>query len=412
MSKQSTPIAYVSHVFPLLTETFVYREVFGLQRQGFHIETYAIWKPDKDKVSQEAQHLVESSSYAFPISWPRFFKAHLYFLCMHPLKYLGTLLFVLTRKGESLKNRRRTLFHFCEAVYMALEMKSQGIRHIHAQFAINAATIALVASRLLDITYSFTAHNSFFIDRVILKEKVKGAQFIAAISEFTRQFLNDLVPGENVDEKTHIVHCGLSPDDFAPPDSKPANDVPVLLFVAQLVERKGTPVLVEACKILTERGAKFKCVIIGDGPQKMLVEQLVERHALQKVIELTGAVFQERLKEYLEQADVFVLPCVTASNNDVDGVPVSLMEAMAMEIATVSTRVSGIPELIQDNVSGLLVPEQDAEALADALQRLLEDDELCLRLGKAGRQKVLREFNIDKSTAQLAVLFERYLTNE
>jgi glycosyltransferase involved in cell wall biosynthesis len=374
------------------------------------VETFAIWKPDKNKLSQEARHLVESSHYVFPISWPKFFKSHLYFLCTRPRKYLTTLFFVLTRKGENARNRRRAFIHFCDAVYLATEMKRLHIRHIHAHFAINAATIALVIFRLLGITYSFTAHNTFFIDRVLFKEKVRAARFMIAISEFTRQFLTKLVPDDNIGDKIHIVHCGLSVNDFSPPDPKPVNDVPVLLFVAHLAERKGAPILVEACRILAERGVTFRCVIVGDGPQRTLVEQLVEQYALQEAIELTGVVFQENLKEYLNQADVFVLPCITASNGDMDGIPVVLMEAMAMEIATVSTYVSGIPELIEDGVNGLLVQEKDAVALADTLQRLLEDDELRLRLGKNGRQKVIREFDIDKTTAQLTTLFEKYLS--
>ncbi len=409
MSEQPMPVAYITHAFPLLTETFVYREVFGLERWGFRVETFAIWKPDKNRLSQEARHLVDSSYYVFPISWPRFFKAHLCFLCTRPRRYLSTLFFVLTRKGESFQNRRRVFFHFCDAIYLAMEMKRLGIRHIHAHFAINAATISLVISRLLGITYSFTAHNSFFIDRVILREKAREAQFIIAISEFSRQFLIKLFPDDNIDDKIHIVHCGLSPDDFAPPDPKPINNVPVLLFVAHLAERKGALVLVETCRILAERGVTFRCIIVGDGPQRIQVEQLVEQYALQEIVELTGVVFQEHLKEYLHQADVFVLPCITASNGDMDGIPVVLMEAMAMEIATVSTYISGIPELIEDGVSGLLVPERDAVALANTLQRLLQDDELRLKLGKNGRQKIVHEFDIDKSTAQLAVLFEKYL---
>jgi glycosyltransferase involved in cell wall biosynthesis len=411
MPKKPMSIAYITQSFPLLTETFVYREVSALERQGFRVATFAIWQPDKNKLHQEARHLVDSSHYVFPISWLKFLETHLYFLCTCPKKYLGSLFFVLTRRGESLKNRRRTFFHFCEAVYLAIDMKRQHIRHIHAHFAINAATIALVVSRLLDITFSFTAHNSFFVDRVILEEKARAARFIIAISEFTRQFLTILVPEDNIDGKIHIVHCGLDPDDFSPPDPKPVNDVPVLLFVAQLTERKGAPVLVEACRILAERGLTFRCVIVGDGPQKALVEQLVKQYALQEVVGLKGVVFQEHLKEHLNRADVFVLPCITASTGDMAGVPVSLMEAMAMEVATVSTYVSGIPELIEDGQSGLLVKERDVEALADALQRLLEDDELRTRLGKNGRQKVMEDFNIDQSAAQLATLFERYLTN-
>ena len=173
-------------------------------------------------------------------------------------------------------------------------------------------------------------------------------------------------------------------------------------------KEKETPVLLDACRILVERGASIRCVVVGEGPQKRMLERLVEQYALQKIVDMPGAILQEDLRAYLERADVFVLPCVTASNGDLDGVPVSLIEAMAMEIATVSTHVSGIPELIEDTVSGLLVPEKDAVALADALQSVLEDGELRSRLGRNARQKVIREFDIDKSAAQLAALFQEY----
>ncbi|MFC2023132.1 glycosyltransferase family 4 protein [Chloroflexota bacterium] len=406
MSRQPWPVAYVLQSFPLLTETFVYREVWGLERRGLQVATFATWKPDIKTLSQEAKHLLENTTYVFPISWTRLIRAHLNSLGRHPLKYVGTLISVLTPRGESLRNRRRTFFHFCEAVYLAEEMRDQQIKHIHAHFCINAATIALVASRLLDISFSFTAHNILFTDRVILKEKIRAASFVVAISHFTREFLMRLVCDDPVGHKIHVVHCGISPDAFAPLDPKPANDIPTLLFVGQLCERKGASVLVEACKILVERGVHFRCVIVGEGPQKALVEDLVEQNALQEEIELAGTVFQERIQAYFQRADVFVLPCLTAGNGDVDGVPVSLMEAMAVEVAAVSTRVSGIPELIEDGVSGLLVPEQDPLALADALQRALEDDELRSRLGENGRRKIVQEFNIDISAGQLATLFE------
>jgi glycosyltransferase involved in cell wall biosynthesis len=406
MTRQTGPIAYVLQSFPLLTETFVYREVLHLERRGIKVASFATWKPDEETLSEEAKHLLETTSYVFPISWTRFVRAHLSSFWRHPTRYIGTLIFVVTRRGESLKNRRRTVFHFCEAVYLAEEMRAQHIRHIHAHFCINAATIALVASRLLDISFSFTAHNILFTDRVILREKVRAASFVAAISHSTKRFLVHLVPNDPVEHRIHIVHCGISPDAFAPLDPKPVNDIPTLLFVGQLRERKGAPVLVEACRILAERGVKFRCDIVGDGPQKAFLEDLVEQHALQEEIELAGTVFQERILAYLQRADVFVLPCVTASSGDVDGVPVSLMEAMAAEVAAVSTPVSGIPELIEDGVSGILVPEQDSVALADALQKLLEDDDLRSRLGKNGRRKIIRDFNIDNSVRHLTTLFE------
>jgi len=403
-------IAYVAQTFPALTQTFVYREVLALEERGFKVVTCAIWRPNREGLSQESRHLVERSLYVFPISWFKFLKAHLYTLLTCPGKYMGTLLYILNCKEESRQNRLRSFYHFLEAVYLAPELKKRQVQHIHAHFTINAATIALVLSRLLGITFSFTAHNIFFIDRVLLGEKAREARFIVAISEFSKEFLTHLFPGGCLEAKIHVVHCGLSPDDFAPPDPKPTNDIPLILFVAQMAERKGAPILVEACRILAERGVAFHCTIIGDGPQRALVEQLIDRYALKETVELKGAVLQEHLKQYLKRADAFVLPCIVARGGDMDGIPVSLMEAMAMEIPTVSTHVSGIPELIEDGQSGLLVQPGDASALSDAIQRIFEDDELSQELGKRGREKVVQEFNIHTNAAQLADLFEGYLS--
>jgi len=401
-------IAYITQSYPTLTTTFIYREVLALQRVGFEIVTFAIWKPNLKRISPESRPLVNSTAYVFPASTGNLLKAQWRFMIKHPVKYFSTAFFVLTRRGESLKNRKRTLFHFIEAVYLTKAMKQQGVEHIHAHFTINAASIALILSRLLNITFSFTAHNIFFTDRLLLKEKVREARFIVAISEFSRQYLNELVPGTYL-HKMRIVHCGLSLQSFAPPKDKPNNNPPVILFVAQLVERKGAPYLLEACRILFQRGIPFKCIIIGGGQQKLALEEKLKQYNLQQRVELKGPVFQKDLKPYLNACDIFALPCITAANGDMDGVPVSLMEAMAMEIPVVSTKLSGIPELIEDGKEGLLTPEKDAAALADALQRLLQNKTLRNALGKKGRQKIIAAFDVDKNAQQLASLFQRYL---
>ena len=404
--EQPALIAYVTHSFPQLTETFVYREVRALERRGLRIANFAIWRPGRRRAYKEALHLLDSTSYVFPLSWPKLLGAHLYFVCAHPWRYLSTLLFVLARSGQT---RKRTFLHFCEAVYLALDMKRQDVNHVHAHFAINAAAIALIISRLLDITYSLTAHNSLFTDRVLLREKLEEATFVVAISEFTRRFIAGWIPGGKMEDKTYVVHCGLSLDEFSPPEAMPADPIPVLLFVAQLVERKGAPILVEACRILAQRKVPFQCIIAGDGPERPLLERMVRQYDLEPAIRLTGALPQSQVKALLSQADLFVLPCITASSGDMDGIPVVLMEAMAMEIPTVSTSVSGIPELIEQAVSGLLVAEKDAEALADAVECLLENEELRLRLGRNGRLKVMHDFDIEKTTTQLADLFRECL---
>jgi colanic acid/amylovoran biosynthesis glycosyltransferase len=414
MVSNSASIGYISQSFPSLTTTFISREVSALRDIEFNIVTFAIWKPNVNSLSEESKGFVKSTHYVFPISWIKFFTAHFYFLFVHPVKYIGTLAFVLTRRGESITNRYRTFFHFCEALYLAPDAKRAGIRHIHAHFTINAASIALIISRMLEISFSFTDHNNFFTDQIILKEKIKEAKFIISISEHSRDFLLQLLPEEKqLKDKFHIVHCGVALDDFSPPTHRATNERPLIFSISQFAERKGYPVLVEACHILDKRGYDFQCIIAGDGPQRPLLEELIAEHQLQGKVRLIGIVFQEQLGDYLNRADMFILPCIIARNGDRDGVPVALMEAMAMEIPTISTYVSGIPELIKDGQSGLLVREKDATALADAIERLLEDTELRDRLGKNARQKIIQEFNIRKSGAQLGALFERYLnTNQ
>ena len=401
-------IAYITQSYPTLTTTFIYREVLALERAGFKIATFAIWKPDLARISPESRPLVDNTTYVFPASAASLLKAQLRFMAAHPGKYFSTAFFALTRRGESLANRKRTLFHFAEAVYLAQAMQQQGIKHIHAHFTINAASIALILSKLLNVTFSFTAHNIFFTDRLLLKEKVRHARFIVAISEFSRQYLDNLVAGDHLD-KIHIVHCGLSLQRFAPPKNKPGNNPPVILFVAQLAERKGAPYLLEACRILRERGVSFHCILIGGGQQKAMLADKLKQYNLQQHVELKGPVFQKDLKPYLNRCDVFALPCITAANGDMDGVPVSLMEAMAMEIPVVSTLLSGIPELIENDKEGLLTPEKDAPSLADALQRLLQDSALRRKLGQNGRKKIMAAFDVDKNAQQLASLFQRYL---
>lgn len=404
-----SPLAYIAQSFPDLTQTFIYREVLALERLGMPVTTFAIWKKQIDQVSEEARHMVDRTCYALPVVWSGFLLAHLHFLLAHPARYLKTALFVLSRPGESLKNRKRTFFHFCEAVCLTKELRIRRIRHIHAHFSINAATVALVSARLLKISFSFTAHNILFRDSLILREKIREATFIAAISEYTRQYLVDLDFDESIKDKVHIIRCGLEPEKFLPPETKPVNEIPVILFVAQLSDRKGAPILLEACKILAEEGHSFQCTIVGDGPQRTLLERLVHESNLGGSVRLVGRVFQEHLIDYLQKADIFVLPCIVAADGDRDGIPVSLMEAMAMEIPCVSTFVSGIPELIVNGESGLLVEEKNPSALAEALKRLLTDEELRRQLGRKGRERIVLEFDVKKSARELKKLFERQL---
>lgn len=404
--KTKPTIAYVTQFFPYLTETFVYREVMALRENGFNVVTLANRTPDEKHLSAESKPLMASTSYVFPLRWLPFLFAHLYFLARYPHRYAGTLIRLMAQTGESWDNRKRTLGHFAGGVYLARQAQRQGVTHIHAHFSVNAATIGLAISRLLNIGYSFTVHNNIFTDRLVLREKLKSADFIISISEYSRDFLLEFAPNiPNLRDKFRIIRCGISPKSFTPERPTEPAATPHVVYLSSLAERKGMPVLVEACRILRERGRDFRCTIAGGGEQWFLLQDMLAKHDLLDVVTTPGRYLQEEIRDYLNSADVFVLPCVTARNGDIDGIPVALMEAMAMQVPVISTTVSGVPELIEDGVSGLLVEERNPEQLADAIERILDDPQLAAQMGENGRARVCQAFNLDLITHQLVELF-------
>jgi glycosyltransferase involved in cell wall biosynthesis len=411
---QAAPIAYFTQLYPDLTQTFVYREVLALRARRIPVRTYSVWRPERANLSLEARPLMDETYYVFPFAWLAALLAHLRYLVTRPLRYFGTLAYVMTRPGEPLYNRWRSLLHFAYGLPAIRDMERAGIRHIHVHFAWSASSIALMAHRLLDIPYSLTLHsNEIYFDRLLLADKLRHARFVVTISEYNRSVLEELWPESGVAAKAHVIHCGLDPGVFAAacePTEKSAAEPDgefTIVGVGQLAPRKGFHVLVEACRHLLERGHSFRCHILGEGPERERLEALVRQYGLQQHVQMPGRIYQEELRQYLSRADVFALPCVKDKSGDQDGIPVVLMEAMAMELATLSTRLSGIPELIEDGRNGLLVSPEDARALADALQLLASDPAMRRQLGSAGRQTVIDHFNIHRSAEEMALLFER-----
>jgi len=408
-SRSSPAIAYLNQVFPDLTQTFVYREVLALRAREIPVRTFSIWRPDSANLSGETTPLRDETSYIFPLSWFPLIRAHLKYLITRPLRYIRTLAFMLTRSGEPLRNRWRSLLHFIYGMTAICEIEQLKIQHIHVHFAWSASSIALIAQRLLGIPFSISLHSKeIYSDRLLLADKVHSSKFIVTISEYNRKFLNELFPQSNLDEKIHIVRCGLDPDTFrASPKPQKDDTEFTIVGVAQLVPRKGFHVLIEACSKLATQGTHFHCHIYGEGEERSRLESLIQHYNLEEQVFLPGRIHQEELRPLLNQADVFALPCIRDKSGDQDGIPVSLMEAMAMELAVVSTFISGIPELIEHEKSGMLLNPSDAAGLADVLLRLKNDPELRKRLGKAGRATVVKEFNIQRSAEQMAMLFEK-----
>jgi colanic acid/amylovoran biosynthesis glycosyltransferase len=398
-------IAYISQQFPNLTMTFTYREVLALQRRGLTISPISTWRPQPDTVSKEAVGLVDETFYIFPLRWPRLLSLHLHYLVTRPGCYLSTLGLLALFNRESFKNRLRLLVQFVYAILAVAEVERCQAQHIHADFALNAATVAMVASRLTGKPFSFTAHAAdIFVNPILLREKIKAARYVVTISDYNKRHLVGVVGGNGLADKIHIVHCGLDMDQFVSLRERSPHSRPLLLAVGRLVEKKGLRYLVQACHILKQQGRDFECIIVGQGPEESTLRELIKGYGLIDRVRLLGAVPQESVRELLQRADIFALPCVVGSNGDQDGIPVVLMEAMAMRVPVVSTHLSGISELVKDEVNGLLVSPGDAGALADAVTRLLDYPLLATQMSDKGRSTVEQDFNIERNARQLAVL--------
>ena len=287
------------------------------------------------------------------------------------------------------------------------------IQHIHAHSGWSASSIALIAKRLLGIPFSLTLHaHGIYINRLLLKAKIQYSRFVVTISRYNRRFLKKLFPENSLEDKIHVIHCGLDPDVFIP-STVPSrgNDELTIVGVGQLDPRKGFHVLIEACHHLAEQDVAFRCHILGEGGERDRLEALIGRYNLHDRVLLPGLITQEELRQLLTKADVSALPCVWDESGDLDGIPVALIETMAMQIPSVSTTVSGVPELIDHERNGLLTSPGDAVGLANALQRLKNDPELRQQLGQAGRETVINEFNIYKSAQQMSTLFEQFVSS-
>jgi len=277
-------------------------------------------------------------------------------------------------------------------------------------FADAAASFAMLASKLLSVPYSITAHAyDVFTPQTNFEEKFIEASFIITCTKFNKQFIQEKYPHFDTD-KIHVVYHGIDLDKFKPSDRK-SKDTAVILSVGRLVPKKGMIVLVEACRILKEQGVPFKCLIIGDGPERPRLEMKIKLDNLVDEVELVGSVMPGQMKDFYEEATLFALPCIVEENGNRDGIPNVIAEAMAMELPVVSTFVSAIPELVENDKTGLLVEQADAKALATAIKEIIEDPVKARAMGQKGRKRVAEIFDARENLVDLKQLYDNLVAN-
>ncbi|MFB3907591.1 MAG: glycosyltransferase [Candidatus Eisenbacteria bacterium] len=408
----STRVAYVLKMFPRFSETFIVSEIVELERQGLEIRVFSMKQPagrrqdDVDRV--RARVSVLPCGLAARGAVPAAIRC----LIHHPRGSFRAFRFAVGRRDH------RALVKLWQAAFVADRSRREGIGHLHAHFASGPTRVAKLASMISGIPFSFTAHAKDLYwsghqhtESHKLKKRVKLARFVVSVSKRNEDFLGSL--GFRVKEgRIRTIYLGLRLEEFpfVPPSARPSVRVPLILAVGRLVEKKGFHPLIEALATLRDRGVAFRCIVAGEGPEKDRLQDRIRTARLAGRVRLAGPVPLTRLKSRLyPAARVLAQPCVVSGDGDQDGIPIVLMEAMASGLPIVSTRVSGIPEAIEDGVEGFLTEPGDVEALAGRIEQLLTRPILAERIAHAARARAERQFNLHANVGSLRKLFLRSL---
>lgn len=399
-------IAVLLSRFPLITETFILREVIELERQGQPVLLVPMIRENPAVVHPEALPWVERALFT-PWMSMSIAAANVRMFLRQPLVYLRTVGQLIAGMIRSPDFLFRTAALFPKSVYVAERLAAEDIRHVHAHYATHPATMAMIISRFVPgLTYSITAHaHDIFVNRTMLGPKLASAAGIRVISRFNRGYLAALFPQIPL-QKIEVIRVGIEPENYRAPT--PAVDAPFrILTVAGLKPYKGIRILIEACASLRRSGVAFVCDIVGDGPLRRTLAAQIQRAGLEEHVHLAGARPQGEVAEMIRLATVFVLPSIIAPDGQMEGIPVALMEAMAASRPVVASALSGVPELIEHGVTGLLVDPNNPEMLANAIRRIADDPEAAARLGEAGRERVAAEFALRENVSRLREWLDR-----
>lgn len=396
-------IGYLVSQYPATSHTFIQREVAELRRQGQTIETFSIRRPAADECRSEPNSSAQSETfYVLGVSPQRILLTHIEALGGHPLLYIKVLALAVSHRAPGLRAFIWSLFHFAEGIVLARELKARGIRRLHNHFANSAASVGLVASSFLQIPWSMTLHGVSETDYpagLLLANKIKCCDFVACASWFVRAQAMRVTPPEQW-PKLFIVRCGLSLCRMPKLISRKTDVRLKIVCVGRLSPEKGQLGLLHAYSKFSEIHACADLVFVGDGPDRPLIEQAILSRKLEKKVRLTGRLDEESTLRAIADSDLLVLPSF------MEGLPVVLMEAMALGAPVVAAHVAGIPELVQSGENGLLFRPSDWDDLAHKILILLRDERLRARYAAAARRSIEQDFAIERAVEPLIARFK------
>jgi colanic acid/amylovoran biosynthesis glycosyltransferase len=405
MSKlqQTHRIAYLISRYPAVSHVFILREVLQLRRAGIIVETASINLPDMLQASMPMDERAEAARtyYVKRDGWSGALIAHLIVLITRPASWLRGLFYAFTLSGGNPRTLLLGLAYFTEALMVGRWMRAQELRHLHIHFATAAANVGLYVKCVFGTTLSLTVHGPDEFDNVgaqWLTEKIVAADFIFCIGLYARSQLMRLSEQKQW-SKFDISPLGVDPMRFCPQRRVVRTGIFHILCVGRLTPAKGQHILIAAACLLRNAGRQFRISMVGAGPDAESLKLAANAACLSGIIEFTGALNQTEVHHLYTQADAFVLPSFA------EGIPVVLMEAMACGIPCISSRITGISELIRSDQEGFLLPPSDVPALADALAVLMDDVALRGRIGRFARARVEASYHLEKNIGQLVQLF-------
>jgi colanic acid/amylovoran biosynthesis glycosyltransferase len=395
-------VAYLVNQYPQVSHSFIRREIAALEKQGWEVHRFSArgWNAELADLADKAE--AARTEYLLRQGPLSLIAASLLLFFRKPVRCLVVFLLTCRMMAHSDRPWPVHLIYFAQSCWLARALTARKVRHLHAHFGTNPAEVAMLTHELADVSYSFTVHGADELDKARVlhfPDKIHRAAFVIAVSSYVRAQLFRTVRPEHW-AKIRVVHCGVD-DQFRSLDRVRAAAVPRLVCVGRLCSEKAQLLLVAAAAQVIADGVSLELVLVGDGEMREDVERLIVKTGLQGKVRITGWADANRVREEILTSRAHVLPSL------MEGLPVVLMEAMALGRPVISTYVSGIPELVIHGKTGWLVPAGDVNALSQAMHECLAADEETLqRMGEAGRERALSRHNSDKEASKLAVLFK------
>jgi colanic acid/amylovoran biosynthesis glycosyltransferase len=400
-------VLYLVGQFPAINHSYLLAEVRHLRTLGFEVPVVSISPPDRplEKLSPVEREEAARTYYVKAVPAEQLAILNLGEFLRHPLRYLQGLIFALRLAGESPKRLAYHLAYFAEAILVGQRMRRCGVTHVHANFS---ATVALLVARTFPVTMSFAVYGFGELHDPVssrLAERIEGAIFVRSISRFGRGQMILSCPRSEW-HKLIYVPLGIDAAEYAVRPPRTVSSPPRLLCVGRLAPEKGQALLLEAIAALSAEARPVQLRLVGDGPDRAWLEKRAAELGIASNVEFAGWVDQARLLALYSEADLFVLPSLA------EGIPMVLMEAMAMQIPCVAPRIAGIPELIEHGVDGMLFAVADVADLTQQIRRLLESPELSTQIGRQARIRVMRDYDMARNTERFAGELVKFLGDE